>query len=249
MGPALAEFIHDGPSAAAWTVVLAHGAGQGMRSAFMEAFAGGLVARGDEVGGVRCVRFEFPYMIQNRASTAGRRPPDREAVLLACWRDTVAALAPDPQGRRRLVIGGKSMGGRMASLVADELAVAGLLCLGYPFHPAGKPRQLRTDHLQTLVTPTLICQGERDPLGTRDEVAQYPLSKAIDLHWLPAGDHGYRPPKSAPHSEVDNWNRAMTAVLHFLRRLEHLEAVPRPRRSRRNGVEVKRSRSDSPGGP
>src|SRR5690606_19075513 len=96
-----------------------------------------------------------------------------------------------------LIIGGKSMGGRVASLVAGEIyaagKIAGLLCLGYPFHPPAKPDQLRTAHLQTLVTPTLICQGTRDPFGTRDEVGTYPLSEAIEILWLEDGDHDLKP--------------------------------------------------------
>ena len=111
------------------------------------------------------------------------------------YRAAVAALAAPG----RLVIGGKSMGGRVASMVADELhaagAVAGLLCLGYPFHPPGRPEQLRTAHLERLATPALICQGTRDPFGTREEVAGYALSARIEILWLEDGDHDLRPRK------------------------------------------------------
>jgi predicted alpha/beta-hydrolase family hydrolase len=107
----------------------------------------------------------------------------------------VALAAPG-----RLVIGGKSMGGRVASMVADELhaggLVAGLLCLGYPFHPPGRPGQLRTGHLEGLRTPALICQGTRDPFGTRAEVAGYRLSGCIEILWLEDGDHDLRPRKA-----------------------------------------------------
>src|SRR5262249_806483 len=99
-----------------------------------------------------------------------------------------------------LIIGGKSMGGRVASMIADRLhasgRIAGLLCLGYPFHPIGKPGQLRTAHLAGLKTPALIAQGTRDPLGSRDEAAGYKLSKSIEILWLEDGDHDLRPRKS-----------------------------------------------------
>ena len=98
-----------------------------------------------------------------------------------------------------LIIGGKSMGGRVASLVADDLfdadRIAGLLCVGYPFHPIGKPQKLRTEHLQGLRTPTLICQGTRDPFGSMDEVRDYKLSSAIRMRWFEDGDHDLKPRK------------------------------------------------------
>ncbi|RVA23796.1 alpha/beta hydrolase, partial [Mesorhizobium sp. M7D.F.Ca.US.004.03.1.1] len=99
-----------------------------------------------------------------------------------------------------LIIGGKSMGGRVASMVADEMfakgEISGLICLGYPFHPPAKPEQLRTKHLAGLKTPTLIFQGTRDEFGTQDEVAGYVLSEGIEIHWLEDGDHDLKPRKS-----------------------------------------------------
>jgi len=130
----------NGPDSAPATLLLAHGAGAPMDSPFMETIASGLGERG-----WRVLRFEFPYMARQRLS--GRRSaPDRQPKLLDCFREQVALAA----GRAPLLIGGKSMGGRMASLLVDELAPAGVcgcLCLGYPFHPPGKPEQLRTEHL------------------------------------------------------------------------------------------------------
>ena len=135
------ELLVDGPADAALTIALAHGAGAGMDSPFMEFFAKGLGQRG-----LRVVRFEFPYMSSFR-NTGKRKPPDREPVLRAAWFKVVEKL-----GAKGLVIGGKSMGGRIASLIADDARVAGLVCLGYPFHPVGKPERLRVKHLQTLKT-------------------------------------------------------------------------------------------------
>jgi predicted alpha/beta-hydrolase family hydrolase len=199
------EFLFDGSGAAAVTVVLAHGAGQGMDSPFMTAIADGLAERGQHVA-----RFEFPYMAARRAGA--RKPPDREPVLLAAWHAAIAALGP-PQ---RLVIGGKSLGGRMASRVADAAGVKGLVCLGYPFHPPGRPERLRTAHLERLRTPTLILQGERDPFGSRDEVADYGLSPAIRLHWLADGDHGLAPRKRSGRSEQQNRDEAIAAIVDFV---------------------------------
>ena len=150
-------------------LVLAHGAGAPMDSPFMETLAAAL-----ERGGVPVSRFEFPYMAARRRD-GRRRPPDREPVLRQAWREQIEALGPP----ERLVIGGKSLGGRMASLEADAAGVAGLVCLGYPFHPPGRPERTRIEQLQRLRTPTLILQGERDPFGGPAEVAGYPLSPAV----------------------------------------------------------------------
>ena len=136
---------------------------------WMEAVAEGLAA-----AGIRVVRFEFPYMASRRTD-GKRRSPDRPAVLEQTWRDRIAEFG----GGSSLFIGGKSMGGRVASMVADSEHVRGLVCLGYPFHPPGKPEKTRTEHLAELSTPALIVQGERDPFGTRDDVAGYTLSKSI----------------------------------------------------------------------
>lgn len=203
----------DGPAGAAATLLLAHGAGAPMDSPFMAAMAAGLAARG-----WRVVRFEFAYMAQRRLD-GKQRAPDRLPKLLDAFRAQVAAL----QGQGPLVIGGKSMGGRIATLLVDELAattaVRGCLCLGYPFHPPGRPAQLRTEHLTALITPTLILQGERDSFGHRAEVEAYPLSSAIDIQWIPAGDHSFKPTRSSGLSEAGNWQRAVELSDGFLQRL------------------------------
>ena len=195
----------DGPKNAPWTIALAHGAGVGMNSPFMTAFASGLGNRG-----FRVARFEFPYMAAY-SRTGKKRPPDREDVLRATWLKVVAEL-----GRERLVIGGKSMGGRMASLVADEAGVAGLVCLGYPFHPVGKPDRLRVQHLQKIATPTLIVQGTRDPFGNRDEVEEYDLARSIRIHWLPDGNHDFTPRKASGRTEEQNWQEAIGVIADFV---------------------------------
>lgn len=200
--PALLE---DGPAGAGAVLVLAHGAGAPMDSPFMETVAQGLAA-----AGIRVVRFEFPYMAARRQGV--RRGPDRPDVLLATWRAVVAALG----GGARLAIGGKSMGGRMASLLADELGARGLVCLGYPFHPPGQPQRLRTAHLADLRTPTLIVQGTRDPLGTPEEVASYTLSPAIRIEWIADGDHSLAPRRSSGRTPEQNLDAAIAAAATFV---------------------------------
>ncbi|MAE23965.1 alpha/beta hydrolase [Pseudomonas sp. WS 5019] len=199
----------DEPPQAAWgTLILAHGAGAAMDSPFMQTMAQGLAARG-----VRVVRFEFAYMAQRRVD-GRKRPPNPQAQLLQQWREVYA------QVRQRVVgplsVGGKSMGGRMASLLADEFGASALVCLGYPFYAAGKPEKPRVAHLAELRTPTLIIQGERDALGNRETVAGYELSAAIELHWLQAGDHDLKPLKASGFSHQQHLQTAVGAIAAYL---------------------------------
>jgi len=158
--------------------------------------------------GIRVLRFEFPYMARRRASGKSS-PPDREPVLLDTWRAAAAEC-----GAAHPFIGGKSMGGRMASMVADELGVAGLACLGYPFHPPGRPERLRTAHLEHLRTPALIVQGTRDPFGTAEDVRSYTLSPAITIHWIEDANHDLRAPG---RKKTDTWTEAASAVAAFVK--------------------------------
>lgn len=189
----------DGTSDPKATLVLAHGAGAGMDSAFMAAIAGGLADRG-----WRVLRFNFPYMVRS-ALTGKKAAPDRLPTLVAAFQAEIQAAS---QEQHPLLIGGKSMGGRIASLVVDQAAidhqVRGCICLGYPFHPPGQPQKLRTEHLRELRTPCLILQGERDSFGRREEVDGYDLSGAIQLQWLPSGDHSFKPTKASGLSLDDN---------------------------------------------
>ncbi|QXI46362.1 dienelactone hydrolase family protein [Pseudomonas anuradhapurensis] len=191
-------------------LILAHGAGAPMDSGFMEEMAQRLAALG-----VAVVRFEFPYMAERRAG-GGKRPPNPQKVLLECWREVYRQVRPLVTGR--LAVGGKSMGGRMASLVADALEVDALVCLGYPFHAVGKPEKPRVEHLAELQTPTLIVQGERDALGNRETVAGYVLSPAIEVSWLVAGDHDLKPLKASGFSHEQHLQTAAEKVAAFLSR-------------------------------
>ncbi|MEO8538278.1 MAG: alpha/beta family hydrolase [bacterium] len=196
------EFLTNGPDAGPHTLILAHGAGAPMDNPFMEFMATTL---GE--AGIRVLRFEFPYMAARRTD-GKRRAPDREALLLATWRTAVGecgALAP--------FIGGKSMGGRMASMVADELGVAGLVCLGYPFHPPGNPTKTRTAHLEHLRTQTLIVQGSNDTFGTRADIAEYRLSSSIDIQWVEGGNHDL---VAKGTGKLSGWKTVADSVATFI---------------------------------
>ncbi|MFN3767761.1 MAG: alpha/beta family hydrolase [Ectopseudomonas guguanensis] len=197
------------PQGAQATLILAHGAGAPMDSSFMQAMAQGLAARG-----VRVVRFEFAYMAQRRVD-GRKRPPNVQAQLLQQWREVHAQVRQRVAGP--LAIGGKSMGGRMASLLADELGASALICLGYPFYAAGKPEKPRVAHLAELRTPTLIIQGERDALGNREAVAGYHLSAAVTLHWLQAADHDLKPLKASGLTHEQHLETAAESIATFLR--------------------------------
>ena len=205
----LEGLLFDGPSGSAITVALAHGAGAPMDSTFMNRVGAGFAARG-----LRVARFEFPYMARRR--TEGRRgAPDREPILRSCWKQVVEALG----GGARVVVGGKSMGGRIASMIADEVGARGLVCFGYPFHPPGDPGRLRTAHLAGLRTPALILQGTRDPFGTRDDVAGYGLSPSIRVHWIEGGDHSFKPPAKSGRTESGNVEEAIETAAAFVKGL------------------------------
>lgn len=200
------SFLIDGPKTASITLVLAHGAGAPMDAPFMNT-----IAQGVADAGVRVVRFEFPYMAAGRSS-GKRRAPDREPILLQSWRDVIAKLGPPA----KQVIGGKSMGGRIASMVADEAGVAGLVCLGYPFHPPGNPARARVKHLEKLRTPALIMQGTRDSFGLPDEIAQYKLSRKIRIAWIEDGDHSFKPRARSGRTEAQNLADAVSRICSFI---------------------------------
>lgn len=214
---AMPEFLTSGPEDAAWTLLLAHGAGAGMETPFLARMTELLVERG-----VRVVRFEFGYMAARR--TGGkRRPAPKAETLIPEYRAAVEAVRGG-DARGRLAIGGKSMGGRVASMIAEDLRAAGeadaLVCLGYPFHPPGMPEKTRTGHLETLSCPTLIIQGERDPFGNQAEVGAYGLSSDIEIVWIGDGDHDLGPRGASGFTRKGNLTVAADAVANFLSKLE-----------------------------
>jgi predicted alpha/beta-hydrolase family hydrolase len=196
----VSDALVDGPDDAATTALLLHGAGTGKEHPFLAAVATGLAATGR-----RIVRIDFPYR------AAGRKLPDRLPAL----QDALRAAAAEHR-RGTLALLGKSLGGRVASTLADELGAAALCCFGYPFHPPKDPTKLRTAHLTTLRTPTLILQGERDPFGARAEVAGYALAPTIAVRWLSDGDHDLAPRKASGRTAAGNLAEAIAAADAFL---------------------------------
>lgn len=203
------EVIREGAVDAPVRILLAHGAGAGMEHAFLAELSWLLAGPDIEV-----VRFNFPYM-SKRALDGKRRPPDRQPALLDHWRQMIKAFA-----HPRLFLAGKSMGGRMAAELyqesEDEMNAAGLLILGYPFHPPAKPDRWRGEVLKQIKTPTLLLQGERDTFGTRAELTDFPFSSAVSVHWLTDGDHGFKPRKSSGASEQGNLRQAAERIKDFI---------------------------------
>jgi predicted alpha/beta-hydrolase family hydrolase len=198
--------LFDGPKNAAKSFLFAHGAGAPMDSPFMQRVAEGVAA-----SGIRVIRFEFPYM-QRRRETGKRGAPDPPRVLMQSFHDAIEKTG----GSSALVIGGKSMGGRIASMVADDARVPGVVCLGYPFHPPGNPEKTRTRHLETMRTPTLILQGTRDNFGSQHDVSGYQLSPAIRIEWIEDGDHSFKPRARSGRTEADNLRAVIAVVTEFM---------------------------------
>ena len=189
------------------TAVVAHGAGTAMDHPFLVAFTDGLADRG-----VAAVRFNFPY------TERGDRAPDRAPVLEDCYRAVLRAVRDDPALSGRLVIGGKSMGGRMAShLAAAGEAVEGLLFLGYPLHPAGRPQQLRAAHLPRITAPMLFLTGTRDALcpleALRPVLAGLPSGT---LHVVDDGDHSFAVRKKSGRTPADVMDELLSATCAWL---------------------------------
>jgi len=199
---------------AAVTFIFAHGAGADQLSGFMQLYAGGLSERGLDV-----LTFNFLYKEHRKNA------PDPKAKLELCYRRVIeATLAHRKLKNNRLVIGGKSMGGRIASQVAAELAEAsdplakkidGLAFLGYPLHPPGNPAKLRTEHLKNVASRMLFVQGTRDSLGTPDEIR--PFIKQLDakIHVIEGGDHSFKTPKSIGLTQQQVHDAAMDAILNW----------------------------------
>ena len=208
------ELIYNGPVDGP-LFVFAHGAGAPATADFMEAIAKGLALQG-----IRVARFNFPYM-QQRVDNGTRRPPERAPKLIAQYQQLIASID------QPMVIGGKSMGGRMASLVAsdpttDELSVnskiKGIVCLGFPFHPANKPETLRTEHFPLIKQAVFIAQGERDKLGTKEDVAGYGLPDNIEWLWLEDGDHDLKPRVKSGFTHQAHLQKTIISMAAFIKK-------------------------------
>ena len=200
------NWLIDGEEHSQYTFVFAHGAGAGMEHEFMQSVAKGLAFKG-----IRVIRFNFPYMIK-RAEDGKRRPPDRAPKLLEAYQEVIEKV--DAQ---KLVIGGKSMGGRMASHLSEHEKVVGVACLGFPFHPPGKPDKYKGEHLAELSKPCLILQGERDTFGKREEFPAFDLSDSVSVEFIPDGDHSFKPRKSSGHTEQQNIALAVEKLVKFIK--------------------------------
>ncbi|WP_320158952.1 alpha/beta family hydrolase [Marinobacter litoralis] len=192
-------------------LILAHGAGAPADSPFMEQLAEAL-----EWQEIACVRFEFPYM-QKRREDGKKRPPDRAPVLLEAFRKQIRQVRAEVGPDCRVVIGGKSMGGRMASVVASEDNVDAVVCFGYPFHPPGKLDRWRLDHLPAVTCPLLVVQGTRDPFGKPEElIAQGEIDGITQLCWLDGGNHDFATLKKHPADQSDLIRQAAELTRQFL---------------------------------
>lgn len=187
-------------------LILAHGAGAGMDSEFMVTMANNLAKLGVTVG-----LFDFEYMQQAKLE-GKKRPPQRAPKLLAYFESILAEVDVSLP----LFIGGKSMGGRMASMLACEQSVKGVIAFGYPFHPPGKPEKLRTEHFPDLNAPLAIIQGERDTFGKKDEVESYPVCDNVHTFWIPDGDHSLVPRKASGLTQLQNWQTAAEIASQFI---------------------------------
>ena len=205
----LMELLWNTPTQPKAVFILAHGAGAPMDSEFMEVMASLLAEKGISV-----VRFEFPYM-QERRTTGKKRPPDRQPKLLTCWQE----LLDDVKSQTDLpvFIGGKSMGGRMATLLAaDGAETAGVVCFGYPFYATGKQDKPRTEHFESLATPTLIVQGDRDTMGNFENVSEYHLSDSIQIEWLKDGNHDLKPRVASGLTHQQHMESAAQTAADFI---------------------------------
>lgn len=205
----LTDWLVDTPETPVATLILAHGAGAGADSAFMQSMAALLCQRR-----IKVIRFNFPYM-QTMAQTGRRRPPERMPILQQYYTDVVHNVLRQ-SGDTPLFIGGKSMGGRVATLISESLPVAGSVVFGYPFHPAAKPDNVRTAHLADVHRPMLIVQGARDALGRKEEVLSYALSTAIEVHFLDDGDHDFKPRKASGFTQAEHLVAAANHCATFI---------------------------------
>jgi len=204
------EYPAAASNRAAVSLILGHGAGAGQTSGFIVEFAAALAARGIDI-----VTFNFLY------AEHGRRVPDPNARLEACFRAVIEAVRQ--RKSTTLAIGGKSMGGRIASQVAAGGAgeLAGLVFLGYPLHPPGKPERLRTAHLHDVRAPMLFVQGSRDAFGTPSELQPIitRIEPPADLYVVEGGDHSFRVPKRAGMGQQEVYDRVQDRIATWLRGL------------------------------
>jgi predicted alpha/beta-hydrolase family hydrolase len=203
------DVAYQGPKRGAdRAVLLAHGAGADMHAAALTTVADALAT-----AKIPSLRFNFPY------KAAGRRGPDRPPVLEAAVRDAVQELAARAKVPvDRIVLGGRSMGGRIGSMVAAQDGALGVALLGYPLHPPGKADRLRVEHFAKLTMPVLFASGTRDAFGTPEELERYAknITGRVTFHWIDTGDHGFKPLKSSGLTPAAALAGVAEAVVDFV---------------------------------
>lgn len=195
--------------------IFAHGAGAGQDSDFMQAIAKRL-----ETNGVKVVLFDFPYMQKMKAENR-RRPPDRMPKLIQAYQEKILEVIQSlDKSQKNIFIAGKSMGGRVASMLASSSSVIhslkGVICLGFPFHPPKSPDKYRGEHLENINLPVMILQGERDPFGTKQEVENFNLSKSVDTYFIADGDHSFKPRVKSGHTLEANYSDTVARIIAFM---------------------------------
>jgi uncharacterized protein len=206
------EFLVNSPETDPKAIfLLAHGASNGMATPFMETMARGIVN-----ADVRVVRFHFPYM-EKMLRTGKKVKPNGGGILRKCFGEVIShCIEHERVPSKNIIIGGKAMGARVASMIADEHKVAGVICLGYPFHPPRKPKQFRLQHLKKIQTPTLMIQGERDPKGRLEEIQPLKLSKSVQFQWIEDGSKDFKPRKKSNRTLDENMDDAIQASNKFI---------------------------------
>ncbi|MFP4138503.1 MAG: alpha/beta family hydrolase [Halomonas sp.] len=229
--------LPDGPlevagEARVGRLLIAHGAGAGQDSIFLQRLRGALAGQG-----VQTLAIEFAYLQRMRREGRRRPPPGVGSLVeeMAAWRDLLSHPGLPP-----LWLGGKSLGGRVASLLAARDGAAGLALCGYPFHPPRRPERLRLDHWPELACPTLVVQGTRDPFGAREEVAGYALPAVVHLHWLEDGDHDWKPRRASGLTQAALIDQGAAAIAAFI-------GAPSLGEAGRKGMNPRRKRASAPG--
>jgi len=201
------DFLVQGPKTKPLaTFLFAHGAGAPMDSDFMEEVSGGLAAQK-----IKVVRFEFPYM-NTRRTTGKKMPPDRQNKCTDFWNEVLTQFPKGP-----LFIGGKSMGGRMASLIFEQSRASGLIVFGFPFHAPGKLEFTKAEHLKSYSKPAIILQGERDSMGSKAELKTKKFGTKVKIKYLDDGDHSLKPRKKSGLTFEDNLNTAVGLATEFIK--------------------------------
>jgi predicted alpha/beta-hydrolase family hydrolase len=216
MGNTTVSIIENKVDSPIAQIIFAHGAGADMHHEFME-----LVTGLFNKANINVLRFNFPYM-DKRIELGKRYPPDRMPKLIDCYKSVVNnfSMKSINQPKLPLFIGGKSMGSRVAAMIASDddmmAEIQGVFCIGYPFHPPKKPEKLRLEPLQNTKKSVIILQGDRDTLGSKAEIGDYDLSTLCQFIFLPDGDHSLKPRVKSGYTHQQHIETAVNAIAQFI---------------------------------